>query len=179
MTRKLTLFVLVLAAASLSFAELSKKEARKMQSLVKIGSVSSRPQTGRNGDYELIKIEYSSASYEEFNLGVAEKVWIRIAALITDKSKKNYLVEQKNRYGEVEDTYMDEGYWSLKIEHGDLEKMKVVAYVIEHGIMEGKTFVPFDEKHKKIKSYEELTKETELPFPNETSLGCTRMVTSR
>lgn len=57
------------------------------------------------------------------------------------------------------------------MEYGSLGKLKVTDYAIQQGVMEGETFVPFEEECDKVKTYEELATRKGDTFPNDASLG--------
>jgi hypothetical protein len=150
--------------------EVSKDRLKALSRLVEIDGVECETSKNRSDvEYEVLTINFSS---EESSL---TEITARIAVELTDThAKKTYLVTDSVRLRDptkTSSTYTGEGYFELQIPHGTFEKLKTTAYAFELGVLDGKTFVPFDAKYKKVKTYEELTERTTTPFPETCRMG--------
>ena len=150
--------------------EVSADRLKELDSLMAIDSVSDTTERTKRGKVEVMEIFFSSD--EQGVDGIA----FRIAVELTDKKKNTYLAEMTGWHLEFPNSYSGEGYWTLKMPHGSLERLKITGYAAENGVMDGKKFVPFNGDYDDVKTYEELTRRTTTPFPEECTLRKTIMV---
>jgi hypothetical protein len=50
--------------------------------------------------------------------------------------------------------------WEVDVEHGDLKRPRITAYVVEYGYMDGKNFVCLDKECYRVESREDLLERT-------------------
>ena len=159
---KLSWMVTVLMLVCLS---VSGEVSKDLKRLVKIDSVRDSEKGSGTKKKLLLRVEFSS---EEEGL---EAILVRIAVELTDKKTKQvYLAGEMKNFGEMPDGYVGEGYWELSMPYGDIDKLKLTAYVVEFGVMNGGAFVPFLTECDHAKSYDELTGRTAQKFPNQCKL---------
>ena len=99
------------------------------------------------------------------------EVRLRVAVELTDKkTKQTYLVKKIGKFADLldilEGEYNGEGYWELYMPYGDFDKLKMTAYVVQFGVLDNNTFVPFLAEFDDVKSYDELIERTAKEFPN-------------
>lgn len=170
---KVLWMVIVLAGVSLSgFAEVSKDRLRDLERLIKINAVRDFEDGHRADKKLMLRVEFSSA-----NEGLDDML-IRIAVEMTDrKTKQPYLAEEAGGFGNMPANYEGKGVWELTIPYEEFEKLKMTAYVIEIGVLDGDTFVPVLAECDHAESYEELAGRTAMQkFPNRCKLSSVVMV---
>lgn len=170
MTKKLLLLALIIAASSTSFAELTKKQKKELCKLVEMKSIKSTTTKVYNNRVEEMRIGFIATDFSKLNRA---NICLRIAVQVEDKNKQGYLIEQMGSYDSFAKRSTVDGYWMLRMNYGDLKRLKITAYAVQHGIYKGDTFVPFEEELKKVKSFDELATHELQPFPNEATLGYT------
>ena len=171
-----TIAVVLVSALSV-FGAVSEDLLEDMARLVEIDSIRDYEDDNKSRSSHILRVDFASDS-EGF-----ENIFIRIAVEMTDKkTKQTYLAEETRKYGKIEldtdryDDYSGEGYWELRMPYGRFDKLKVTAYVVQHGVLDGKTFVPFETECDDVKGYSELVERTSVTFPEPVSLGRTIMV---
>lgn len=146
--------------------ELSKRELKRLEDLEIAGiRESSRKNDDRTQD-EILEINTFQSEDDP-----GEGFRIHIAVELLDKNKKTYLVEYKgNRPGGVNSEYTGEDYWLFYMPHGELERLKISAYAIRYGFMDGEEFLVFAEKFDDVKTMEELLERTSTPYSGKARL---------
>jgi hypothetical protein len=173
---KYSWLVIGLLLASLCvYGELSEDRLKELEHLVQIDNV--RDYDEEHNEQKRLKLSIEFTSEVE---GMKE-IRIRTAVELTDKKTKQvYRVEKMGRFGDLldvhEGNYEGEGYWELHMPCGELDKLKVTAYVVQFGVMDGDTFVPFQTECDHVKSYDELMSRSAQVFPNRCRLLMTVMV---
>jgi hypothetical protein len=173
---KLSWMVAVLLVACLSVSgEVSKDQFKDLKRLVQIEGVRDYEEEHQGGKRHKLRVEFSSEAE-----GMKE-IRVRVAVELTDKkTKQAYLVKQTGRFADMLDVhegeYEGEGYWELYMPYGDFDKLKITAYVVQFGVMDGDTFVPFQTECDDVKSYDELIDRTANEFPNSCRLLMTLTV---
>lgn len=153
------------------FGEVSKGQLKDFKRLVSIDSIRDYEGQSRGSETHILKVEFSS---EEEGL---EDIRIRIAVEMTDKkAKQAYLAEGMSGFGELPEDYQGEGYWEFTMPSGDFDKLKMTAYVVEVGVMDGDAFVPFHTECDHAETFAELTGRTAQKFPGSCTLRATVLV---
>ncbi len=167
----------VLVSALSIFGTVSEDLLKDLARLVEIDSIRDYEDDNGLRPNHILKVDFATDP-EGF-----ENVFIRIAVEMTDrKTKKTYLAEETRKYGRIVsdtdqyDDYSGEGYWEFRMPYGSFDKLKVTAYVVQHGVMDGGEFVPFETECDDVKSYSELVERTSVKFPEPVSLGRTILV---
>lgn len=165
---KFCILLVVLCAGCLTgSAEISKKELKEYSHTIEINGVDCRTQKNKSKNkYEVFTIDFSHDEQKSMD-GLIARIAVEIVDK-ADKTKKTYLVTDTIPLGNSEDqsrNYTGTGYFELSIPHGSFDRLGVTAYAFELGVMEGGTFVPFDAKYNKVKTFDELTGRTATPFP--------------
>lgn len=129
-----------------AFGEFSKEELKQLED-VEIAGV--RTDTWKDDDrnrYEVLEINTFQNKDDPLDFGM-DRFRIRLVVVLTDKQKTNYLVQFAGSPNSGYDSgYQGEDYWKLYIPHGDLERLKISAFVVQYGIMDDDVFVPLAEK---------------------------------
>jgi hypothetical protein len=179
MSGKILLFCAVLVGCVSVFGEISEKELKKYRKTFQISGVRSGSKEHAKKEYEFLEIQFSGGDAVE-DAQYVDNTWLRFTAEVTDKkTKQTYLAkiyEQnapiRQEGGNQYNTYSGEGYWTFWIPQTEqLSRLKVTAYSLELGVMDGKNFVPYCEKFNGVKSYEELIERTKTPYPQHCDLG--------
>ncbi|MBI9019993.1 MAG: hypothetical protein JEZ10_01890 [Verrucomicrobia bacterium] len=134
-------------------AGLSADEVERLQQSVKIGSVNS--DTIR-GDDDTKSEQIKFFTYQDEN-DDALNFQMRITAELTDKSKKTYFAQITRGQGELHEDYTGEDNWRFQVPHGDLNRPKLTAYVIQYGVLCEGEFVPLAEAFDGADSADEIT----------------------
>ncbi len=146
------LSVMLLAGCLAVFGEISEEEMERLGRYVGIDSV--RDNTFRNDDREKIEVLEFNTTQDERN---TEGYRVRVTLELTDKSKNKYCAQLMRSQREVNSEYTGQDRWEFHVPHGELERPKVSAYVVEYGIMDEETFVPLAVEMDDVDSVEELT----------------------
>jgi hypothetical protein len=177
MFKRVLLLCIVLVFSSSVYGEISPKELRQYSKVIRMDAV--RATSDKRGDKksEKLEIEFSGGD-DDRDPKYLENTWIRFSVEITDKAaKKTYLAEIKRKHGAIAqeganyDSYSGEGWWVFTIPCTEqLDRLRISAYVLQYGLMDGDVFVPFQEKIKGVKSYDELLERTTTSYPEKCSL---------
>ena len=152
----------------MAVGEVSKDRLKELERLVQIDGVRDSTDKTNAGKVEVVQIDFSSRDRH------LDGVVFRIAVELTDSDKNTYLVEQSREYGTFPEGYLNYGDFKLRIPHGSFGRLKITGYAVEHGVMDGDKFIPFEDgDYDDVKTYEELTSRTTTPFPEKCKLGCT------
>ena len=168
--------IIGLMLASLSVhGMLSDDELREMERLVKIDGVRDSEEGSDEQRRHELRIDFSSET--EGMSGI----YIRVAVELTDrKTKQVYRVEEMGKFGDLlaihHDDYQGEGRWELHMPCGELDKLKVTAYVVQFGVIDADAFVPLQTECDHVGSYDELMDRAAEEFPNPCKLLLTVMV---
>ncbi len=161
------LLVALFAGCLVSNGEFAKKELKRLGE-VEISGI--REDTKKNDDRKKIEtLEISTFQNNEDTEGFR----LNVAVEITDKQKKTYLVEYKGMQpSDFDSEFTGEGFWTLSMPHGDLERVKITAYAVQFGIMDeaANRFIICVEKYDGVKAYDELTTRTTNAFPGTVTL---------
>jgi hypothetical protein len=159
------LIVIFFANSLISTAELSKDELKRLQDVEIAGT---RIDTWKNDDREKFEVlEVNTNQNQDDTTGFR----IRLAVELTDNKKNRYLVEFTGNAPEGYDSnYEGEDYWQLRMAYGDLGRPKITGFAVQYGIMDGEAFIPLAEEFDDVKTFDELTKRTTTPFPNQVRL---------
>jgi len=167
------LLVAFCASCWVASGEVSQDRLKDLKKLVQIDRVKDSEHKNSAGKCVDLRIDFSS---DQEGL---EDVFARVAVELTDKVKKTYWVEASKTYpADFGENYTGEGYWMLMIPYGSFDKLKVSAFAVEFGVMDGDKFVPFDAVYDGVKTFDELIARTTTPFPGECKFGYTYMVDS-
>jgi len=180
MFKRVLLLCIVLVFSVSVYGEISPKELKQYRKVIRMDSVRTTSDKRGNKKSEKLEIEFSGGD-DDGDAKYLENTWIRFSVEITDKAaKKTYLAEIKRKHGAIAqeganyDSYSGEGLWVFTIPCTEqLDRLKISAYVLQYGLMDGKEFVPFQEKTKGVKSHEELLKRTTTPYPEKFSARMT------
>lgn len=130
-----------------AFGGLSESELKHFRSNLEIGGV--RSDTWKNEDrkkYELLEVNTFQSEDDLLNYDMS-RFRMRLAVELTDAEKNTYLVKfTGNAPGHYDSEYQGEDYWSLYMEYGELDRLKVSGYVVQYGIMDEGSFVPLVEE---------------------------------
>jgi hypothetical protein len=143
-----------LCGEELSPETLQLKE--KLSKSVKIGTIGI--DTLRDSDDRKIEIFKFHTYQDERDKDLNFRV--RVTIEMTDKAGQTCFAQLNREQGSVHEDYTGEDDWEFQISHGDLDKPKVSAYVVQYGILENGTFIPVSEKLWKVDSVDEITKRT-------------------
>ena len=147
----LLLLVFCLGGFVASAEEISEDVIKKLKRSVKIGSVTdSTIRDDYDEKVEIFKFYTSQNEADEFNFRV------RVAVEMTDKQKNTYVARMMRGQGEVDSEYTGEDTWKFQIPHGDLERPKITAYVIQYGIEYEGEFIILAEDYDDVDTLEEL-----------------------
>jgi len=136
-------------------AELTEDQLEKLERSVKIGSVSDETVRGDDdGKSEVLKFYTYQNEDDEYNFRM------RVTIELTDKSKNTYFAQLMRERGAVDTEYTGEDNWKFELPHGDLEKPKLTAYVVQYGILNEGEFVVLAEEFDDVDTLEELTERT-------------------
>ncbi len=186
-TMKKVLFLSVFCASQLLvFGELTDKELKQFKSELEIAGV--RADTWKNADRsksELLEVNTFQSEDDPDNYDMS-RFRMRLVVELTDTEKNTYLVQYTGNAPEERDSeYQGEDYWKLYMAHGEFERLKISAYIVQFGIMDGETFVSLAEDESKSKDMlERVRQRTTVLFPgkvylrhyymyNDTGLGST------
>ena len=136
-------------------AELSEDELKDLRKSIKIGSV--RDNTIRGDDdkkSEVVKFFTYQNEDDPFEFRM------KIVAEMTDKSKNTHYTQVARLQGEVDTEYTGEDNWRFILPHGELDRPRLTAYVIQYGYMNGTNFVVLAEEFDGVDSLEELMERT-------------------
>lgn len=177
MFKNLILFCMILIGCPFAFGEISEDELDEYSDVIEIDGVTERSDERRDQEYEILEIRFSGGNDRD-DVKYLPKIQIRFAVEITDKkTKKTFLFEKQREHGDFSnfgDRYEGEGYWTLEIPHiPRIERLEISAYSLQYGVMDGETFIPFEEEFDDVDSYEELIERTKTPYPTDCSLRST------
>lgn len=142
-----------------SFGEkISDDEIERLKGTVKIGGVGDTTEDGED-DQELEVLKFYTTQYEDDTDEYEFR--IKVVAEVTDKkAKKVYLAKMARMQGAVDTEYRGEDNWEFKIPYGDMEKVKITAYVIQYGVLSDREFIVLAEEMDDVDSLEELEART-------------------
>ena len=149
--KKMMLSVMLVAGCLAAFGEIDEKEMKRLKRYVRVDSVNDS--TFRNKDREKIAILKFNTSQDERD---KEGYRVRVTVELTDKSKDSYYAQLMRNQAEVSSEYLGQDRWEFHVPHGELERPKVSAYVVEYGLMDEETFVPLAVEMDDVDSAEEL-----------------------
>lgn len=165
MTRWVLTALMVLSSLVAS-GELTKKELKQLEDLEVAGV---RENTEKDDDRNKIEVLEINTFQSEDDQGDGFR--IQIAVELVDKQKNLYIAQFKgNRPGGINSEYTGEDYWLLYMPHGELERLKVSAYAIHYGFMDGEEFRVFAEEFDGVKTMDELLERTSTPYPGKVRL---------
>jgi hypothetical protein len=154
------MLVLLFAGALASSGEELSKELvtlkEKLSRSVKIGTINS--DTIRDNDDKKIEVFKFHTYQDERDKNLNFRV--RVTVEMTDKSGQACFAQINREQGSLHEEYTGEDDWEFQIPHGEMDRPKVTAYVIQYGILEDGMFIPVAEKLSKTGSAEEITKRT-------------------
>lgn len=122
--------------------------------------------------YEVLEVNTYQPGYDEVIPGFR----MHVVAEITDKAKNTYLIDFTAPQPEgLDSEFTGECYWSLYIDHGDLERPKMTAFAVHYGIMDDEDgyidgedrFVVIAEDYDDVDSMEELLERSATPYEGE------------
>ena len=146
-----------LVCSSALSADLSKDVLEKLREQVKIGGVNDSTERGDDGEkMEVIKFY----TYQDEDSVDDFKFRVRLVVELKDKKKNTYFVAADKFQGEVDSEYTGEDNWEFKVKHGDLNKPKLSAYVIQYGIVHEKKFIVLAEETDGVDTLDELKART-------------------
>jgi hypothetical protein len=154
--KKIIWFVMWLVGCLTVFGEIDERRMERLERYVKIDSV--REATMRNDDLEKIEVLKINTSQDERDI---EGFYIRVTVELTDRSKNTFYAQLMRPQAAVSSEYMGQDRWEFHVPQGKLERPKVSAYVVEYGIMDEGTFVPFATELDDVDSLKELTDRSE------------------
>jgi hypothetical protein len=151
----------------LAFGEISDKELKYLEKSVQIAGT--RDYTKKNEDRKKIEIFQVNTFQNQDDMFPYR---IRIAVELKDREENVYVASFTGEpSGDYDSEYEGEDYWELYMPYEDLEGLKVTAYAVQYGVMDGDQFVILAEEEK---NYEKLLKglndRTTLVFPNSIAL---------
>lgn len=149
--KKMMLSLMLVAGCLAAFGEIDEKEMKRLKRYVRINSVNDG--TIRNDDREKIAVLKFNTSQDERD---KEGFRVRVTVEMTDKSKTSYYAQLMRKQAEVNSEYLGQDRWEFHVPHGELERPKVTAYVVEYGLMDEETFVPLVIEMDGVDSVEEL-----------------------
>lgn len=147
------------------FGEFSKDDLKRLED-VEIAGV--REDTYKDDDrlkYEMLEIN----TFQNEDEMDGFRIYILVA--LEDKQKHQYLTGFKaaQPVGKSSD-YTGEDYWRFFMPHGDLERLKISAYAVLYGIMDGDDFMLLAEDYDGVKSLDELQGNVYQTFPGKVRL---------
>jgi hypothetical protein len=160
--------VLILVCLSVS-GEVSEDQLKDFRHLVRIDSIRDYEGRSRANKKHTLEVVFSSE-----NDGV-EDILVRVAVEMTDrKTKQVYLAGKTRKFGQMPRNYRGEGLWYFTVPYGNFDRLKMTAYVVEFGVLDGDEFVPFLTECDHAESFDELTGRKAQTFPN--SCGLSSMI---
>lgn len=124
------------------FGELTEKELEHFESNLEICGI--RAVTWKDSDrrkFEMLEVN-TAQSEDDITSYDMSQFHMRLAVELTDKEKNTYLVQFAGNAPEDYDSeYQGEDYWELYMAHGDFGRLKISAYIVQYGVMDGETFV--------------------------------------
>ncbi len=133
-------------------AEISEDDLERLERSVKIGSVNDDTvENDADEESEQLKFYTYQNEDDDYNFRV------RITMELTDRSKNTYFAQLMKPRGVVDTEYTGEDNWKFEVPHGDLERPKVTAYVVQYGIQMGAEFIVLAEETDDVDTVEELT----------------------
>ncbi len=158
--KRIWIVLLFLACRLASYgAELSpelEKLKEKLSGTVKIGSVNN--DMIRDDDDKKFEVFKFHTYQDERDKNLTFR--LRVTIEMTDKSEQTCFAQFAREQGPLHEEYTGEDDWEFRIPHGDLNKLKVTAYAIQYGILEGDLFIPVAEKLWKVDAVDEITART-------------------
>jgi len=174
------LLVAFFASCLMAAGELSKKEIKEYSHMIEIDNVENRAVKNRSNNKSEVFTIYFTSDEEQNLKGLAARIAVEVVDR-ADKEKKPYLVVGQTALRDPTkhfDNYTGRGYFEFVIPYGSFGRLDVKAYAFELGVLQGKTFVPFDAKYDDVKTYEELTGRTATKFPGKIKLTQSFYVTN-
>ncbi len=133
-------------------AGISEDELERLERTVKIGSVNDDTvENDADEEFEQLKFYTYQNEDDDYNFRM------RVTMELTDRSKNTYFAQLMKPRGVVSAEYTGEDNWKFEVPHGDLERPKVTAYVVQYGIQLGSEFVVLAEETDDVDTVEELT----------------------
>lgn len=147
-------------------AEYDKKELKRLEE-AEIAGV--RSDTVKNDDREKSEVlEINTFENQDYSANQGYTYQMHAVVELKDKDKKTYFVDLKFKQPDgLDSEYTGEDYWDIIMPYGDLDRVKVNAYAVQYGFMDGDTYVPTAEEYSGCKTMDELKERTTTPFPNE------------
>ncbi len=138
----------------------TEDEIEDLKDKVKIGSVSDDTIEG-DDDSKYEQLKFYTTQYEDSVEDYA--FYMRVTVELTEKkSKDSYFAQFARTQGDVDTEYTGEDNWEFVVAHGDLQKPKITAFVVQYGILvdkDGKKdFIILAEEMDDVDSLDELTK---------------------
>ena len=166
MIKRWVLMVLMVAGSWTAFAELTEDERDRLEDLEIAGVGNDTEKDDDRNKIEVLEINTFQSEDDD-----GEGFRIRIVAELVDKQKKLYRVDFKgNRPGGINSEYTGEDYWLLYMPHGELERVKLTAYAVQYGFMDGDDFIVFAEDLDGVETVDELLERAAEPFPEKVRL---------
>jgi len=79
---------------------------------------------------------------------------------LEDRAKNTYFARVERKQGSTHPDYVGKDEWVMQIPHGDLERPKVSAYIIQYGILNDGEFIILAEEFDDVDTLEELMERT-------------------
>lgn len=161
--------MILLLSFSVGLGEIAENELRGYSRALSIGTVSKKRLRKNGSESRLLRVEFSGG--EKLSDELLKKMRMRVAVTVRDlRGGETYFAEQTRSVGRFSYDYMGEGYWEFMVPCRTIQRIRILAYSAQYGIMDGKTFIPFDEKQFGVDSYEELKRLTSAAYPEQCSL---------
>ncbi len=163
--------LILLAGISILAAEIPLHLEEKREGLegrIKIGTVNDTTIKNDN-DEKVTVLKFHTYQDERDKLNYRMRVTIEL----TDKRGKGdcYFAQLSCKQRTPPLEYTGETDWEFQLPHGDLEKVKLTAWAVQYGFLEGRIFVPVAEKFDDVDRAEEITERTKTRIDG---LRCTR-----
>lgn len=157
------LLIFIFSGSLKGFGELSDKDLKYLRKEVQIAGV--RDDTRRTEDRKKIEIFQVNTFQNQDDSSVYR---IRLAVELRDDRKQTYIVTFTGApSGDYDSEYEGEDYWELYMPYGDFKDLKVIAYAVQYGVMDGDVFVPLAEDEKDSEQMMAgLKSRSALLFPN-------------
>jgi hypothetical protein len=163
--RGMVLSLCACVVCSTAFGELSRDALKRLED-VEISGV--REDTYKDDDHKKYEmLEINTFQNEDDREGFR----IYIVVELEDKYKTKYLTGFKAAQpGGMSSDYTGEDYWKFYIPHGEMERLKITAYAVLYGIMDGNQFILLAEDYDGVKSIDEFRGHQYVSFPGKVRL---------
>lgn len=159
--------ICVLAVSAGAFAQLGERELKAYKRDTELSGV--RDSVGKTESRDKYQeLEISTLQNEDETEGFQLRMYVELV----DKAKKSYLVKAMAKQPSgLDSEYTGEDTWEFKMMWGELERVKVNAYVVQYGILDDDgNFTELAVEMDDVKTLEELLARESVPFANKLDL---------